>query len=79
MTGAAAVATAGAVPVAVLAAEAIWTSSPPSVPVEPAPRPCRASIVSPLAVAEPFPLPDVAEPEPTATVVCQRRPGQERL
>ena len=76
VTGAAAVATGGAVPVAVLAAEASWMSIPPSVPVEAAPSPCRASIVSPLAVAEPFPLPDVAEPEPTATAVWSGVPAR---
>jgi len=65
-----AAAASGMAPVTLTDAESSTMSRPPPLDVDPlAPSPWSASTVNPVAVADPFPLPGVADPDPAATVV----------
>jgi hypothetical protein len=69
-----AVGTLGTAPVTLVVAAPRTTRRPPSVPVDPAPMLASASMVAPATDAEPLPDPDVADPEPAATVVSSGVP-----
>jgi hypothetical protein len=76
VVGVAAAVTAGTAPVTLVVAAPRTIFSPPSVPVAPAPALGRASMLIPVADAEPLPEPGVAEPDPTATVVSRGVPAR---